>query len=107
MKKTILIFTLAFSFLIVKAQLNPVSHVTYGDVYGYPSYPNCPNYNCIKLTWSAPAASVTDTLVGYNIYIKMTFFISLLLIHFMDASILMFATHPHKDGLVGALLGLL
>jgi len=68
MKKTILIFTLAFSFLIAKAQLNPVSHVTYGDIYGYPSYPNCPTYNCIKLIWSAPAASVTDTLVGYNIY---------------------------------------
>ncbi len=43
------------------AQLNPVNNLNWHHWYEYP-------YNFYSLSWDVPALSVTDTLVGYNVY---------------------------------------
>ena len=44
-----------------KAQLNPINNLSFTHTYVMP-------YNCFSLSWELPELSVTDSLVGYNIY---------------------------------------
>ncbi|MEO8759595.1 MAG: hypothetical protein ABI388_01360 [Bacteroidia bacterium] len=68
MKKILFLSIFALGCFNVKAQLNPVKNFYYGSQYNFPTYSNCPGYNCFKLTWSKPDTSLTDTLIGYKIY---------------------------------------
>lgn len=60
-KKIILTSFLLSVGLIGFSQLNPIKNLSFSHWYV------CPN-NFFKLEWSPPDSSLTDTLVGYNIY---------------------------------------
>ena len=68
MKKLLLISILFLSLTIAHGQLNPIKNLQLSHVYQNP-------LNCYLLSWSQPNASTTDTLVGYNIYRKNTFYV--------------------------------
>lgn len=61
MKKLIFIFILNVTVLSTFGQQNPIQNLTFSQWYSMPN-------NCYTLSWSAPIPSITDTLVGYNIY---------------------------------------
>lgn len=61
MEKIGLVLILVFVNLLSFAQLNPIKNLEWIQWY------QCP-YNYYELEWDAPDSSLTDTLVGYNIY---------------------------------------
>ena len=62
MKKTIIIFCLTLLIGVsVKGQLNPVKNLQWSHWYVTPM-------NCFELKWDKPDTSLSDTLIGYNIY---------------------------------------
>ncbi len=61
MKKLIFTTLLLTASLLSFSQLNPVSNLTWTHWYDYPC-------NFYSLQWSAPNATSTDTLQGYNVY---------------------------------------
>ena len=62
MKKPTIIICLTILFgLTVKGQLNPIKNLQWSHGYEEPM-------NCFVLSWSKPDSSLTDTLIGYNIY---------------------------------------
>ena len=62
MKKTTIIFCLTFLIgLSVKGQFNPIKNLKWSMTYVMPA-------TCFTLKWSKPDTSLTDTLIGYNIY---------------------------------------
>ncbi len=62
MKKLLLFLTTTFlTFTVAYGQLNPIKNLQFNCSYETP-------HNCFELIWSQPNLSLTDTLVGYNIY---------------------------------------
>lgn len=62
MKKTyILLFLTLTVICATKGQVNPINNLKWDHTYEYPN-------NCFNLSWTEPDSSLTDTLVGYNIY---------------------------------------
>jgi len=61
MKKLFLLCIITLSCLYSKGQLNPIKDLNFSHSYQEP-------YNCWELWWTQPDSSLTDTLIGYNIY---------------------------------------
>ena len=61
MKKLIIILIWNLPVLLSYGQANPIKNLMFSQSYVTP-------YNCYDLSWSPPDSSLTDTLVGYNIY---------------------------------------
>lgn len=61
MKKLLLFLTTFFTLTVAYGQLNPIKNLQFNCSYETP-------LNCYELIWSQPNSSLTDTLVGYNIY---------------------------------------
>lgn len=59
--RAILMFFLLSVSLTGYSQLNPIRNLNWQHWYNYPN-------NFYKLQWSPPETSLTDTLVGYNVY---------------------------------------
>lgn len=59
--RAILMFFLLSVSLTGYSQLNPIRNLNWQQWYDYPN-------NFYRLKWSPPETSITDTLVGYNIY---------------------------------------
>jgi hypothetical protein len=63
MKKIIIFCLIILTGLTVKAQLNPVN-----NLYWSTDFSQSDQSMCDTLSWNKPAQSLTDTLIGYNIY---------------------------------------
>jgi len=62
MKKTYILLLLNLIVILpTLGQINPINNLSWQHTYEYPN-------NCFSLYWSEPDLSLTDTLVGYNIY---------------------------------------
>jgi hypothetical protein len=61
MKKIILAFSLNIIALALSGQQNPVQNLQANWWYVNP-------HNCFTLSWDPPTTSITDTLIGYNVY---------------------------------------
>ncbi|MFA6925011.1 MAG: T9SS type A sorting domain-containing protein [Bacteroidales bacterium] len=62
MKKSIIVFLFNLTVILSsKGQLNPIQNLYWHHTYEYPN-------NCYVLSWEKPDSSLTDTLIGYNIY---------------------------------------
>ena len=55
-----------FSITQTFGQLNPIKNLVFKQQHVM--FSSCPGFNCIELSWNQPDISVTDNLVGYNIY---------------------------------------
>ena len=67
MKKFMFIFVCELLFISqIFGQLNPIKNLVFKQQHVM--FSSCPSFNCIELTWNQPDVSVTDNLVGYNIY---------------------------------------
>ena len=64
MKKLLLFLTTFFTLTVVYGQLNPIKNLQFNCTCQPPPSPA----NCYTLSWVTPDSSLTDTLVGYNIY---------------------------------------
>ncbi len=67
MKKVLLISILISISYTGFSQLNPIKNLSWHQWYSMP-------YNFYTLRWSAPEISLTDTLVGYNVYRDNSFY---------------------------------
>ncbi len=63
MKRLLFILAAFFTLAVAHGQLNPIKNLQFNCYYQYP-----PGLNCFTLNWSPPNTSLTDSLVGYNIY---------------------------------------
>lgn len=61
MKKIVLICILNILVVVAYGQLNPIKNLQFSHFYQFPN-------NCYSLSWSPPDSSLTDTLIGYNIF---------------------------------------
>jgi hypothetical protein len=61
MKKSLLFLASFFVLTVAYGQLNPINNLQFDCTYQMPN-------NCFELLWNPPNPSLTDTLVGYNIY---------------------------------------
>lgn len=67
MKKIMFLFICGlFSISQIFGQLNPIKNLVFKQQHIM--FSSCPGFNCIELTWDQPDISLTDNLVGYNIY---------------------------------------
>jgi|WetSurMetagenome_2_1015567.scaffolds.fasta_scaffold387783_1 hypothetical protein len=66
MKKNLLLILIIFAFIKVNGQLNPIDSLYFYHWYDYEL--GCPFNNCYVLDWQEPEMSLSDTLIGYNIY---------------------------------------
>jgi hypothetical protein len=66
MKKSFLLLLVFFAIIKVNGQLNPIDSLYFLHWYDYDQ--GCPFNNCYILDWVEPEMSLSDTLIGYNIY---------------------------------------